>query len=146
MANTVTALSFANTFGEWVVATNNLIKENNDLAANDYIKSTGTLYLNETTQNSLQANGTVIIQKQLLVQGTGSSATVQNNLNVGSQLYLTNGSLSLVASGQILQALIANNITLGVSSRGMGSLEQRGNVMEVQDDFELCLVMMKTFC
>lgn len=40
-------------------------------------------------------------------------------------------------SGQILQALIANNITLGVSSRGMGSLEQRGNVMEVQDDFEL---------
>lgn len=40
-------------------------------------------------------------------------------------------------SGQILEALIKNNITLGVSSRGMGSLEQRGNVMEVQDDFEL---------
>jgi hypothetical protein len=40
-------------------------------------------------------------------------------------------------SGQILQALIYNNITIGVSSRGMGSLEQRGNVMEVQDDFEL---------
>jgi hypothetical protein len=40
-------------------------------------------------------------------------------------------------SGQILQALIHNNITIGVSSRGMGSLEQRGNVMEVQDDFEL---------
>ena len=40
-------------------------------------------------------------------------------------------------SGQILEALIKNNVTLGVSSRGMGSLEQRGNVMEVQDDFEL---------
>jgi len=40
-------------------------------------------------------------------------------------------------SGQILQALIHNNITVGVSSRGMGSLEQNGNVMEVQDDFEL---------
>ena len=40
-------------------------------------------------------------------------------------------------SGQILEALIKNNITLGVSSRGMGSLEQNGNVMEVQDDFEL---------
>jgi len=40
-------------------------------------------------------------------------------------------------SGQILKALIHNNITVGVSSRGMGSLEQRGNVMEVQDDFEL---------
>jgi hypothetical protein len=40
-------------------------------------------------------------------------------------------------SGQILEALIRNNVTLGVSSRGMGSLEQRGGVMEVQDDFEL---------
>lgn len=40
-------------------------------------------------------------------------------------------------SGQILEALIRNKVTLGVSSRGMGSLEQRGNVMEVQDDFEL---------
>ena len=116
MANTVTALSFANTFGEWVVATNNLIKENNDLAANDYIKSIGTLYLNETTQNSLQANGTVIIQKQLLVQGTGSSATVQNNLNVGSQLYLTNGSLSLVASGQ---ANVAGQINGQASDIGL---------------------------
>jgi hypothetical protein len=40
-------------------------------------------------------------------------------------------------SGQILEALILNNVTVGVSSRGMGSLEQNGNVMEVQDDFEL---------
>jgi hypothetical protein len=40
-------------------------------------------------------------------------------------------------SGQILKALIYNNITVGVSSRGMGTLEQNGNVMEVQDDFEL---------
>ena len=40
-------------------------------------------------------------------------------------------------SGNILNELIKNGVTVGVSSRGMGSLEQRGNVMEVQDDFEL---------
>ena len=40
-------------------------------------------------------------------------------------------------SGNILKALIENNITVGVSSRGMGSLEDRGGVLEVQDDFEL---------
>jgi hypothetical protein len=40
-------------------------------------------------------------------------------------------------SGQILEALIKNNVTLGVSSRGLGSLEQKGSVMEVQDDFSL---------
>ena len=40
-------------------------------------------------------------------------------------------------SGNILKALIDSGITVGVSSRGMGSLEQKGELMEVQDDFEL---------
>jgi hypothetical protein len=41
------------------------------------------------------------------------------------------------ASGNILKALIDNNVQVGVSSRGMGSLKSRGDIMEVQDDFEL---------
>ena len=40
-------------------------------------------------------------------------------------------------SGNILKELIKAGVTVGVSSRGMGSLEQRGEIMEVQDDFEL---------
>ena len=41
-------------------------------------------------------------------------------------------------SGNILKALIDNNVTVGVSSRGMGSLKQmKEGTMEVQDDFEL---------
>ena len=40
-------------------------------------------------------------------------------------------------SGNILKALIENGVTCGVSSRGMGSLKQVGETMEVQDDFEL---------
>jgi hypothetical protein len=40
-------------------------------------------------------------------------------------------------SGNILKALIENGITCGVSSRGMGSLQQRGEMLEVQDDFDL---------
>jgi hypothetical protein len=40
-------------------------------------------------------------------------------------------------SGNILKEIIKAGVTVGVSSRGMGSLEQNGNVMEVQDDFEL---------
>jgi len=40
-------------------------------------------------------------------------------------------------SGNILAALFQNNIPVGVSSRGMGSLKQMGEIMEVQDDFEL---------
>jgi hypothetical protein len=40
-------------------------------------------------------------------------------------------------SGNILKALFENKIPVGVSSRGMGSLRQMGDLMEVQDDFEL---------
>jgi hypothetical protein len=40
-------------------------------------------------------------------------------------------------SGNILKALIDNNVMVGVSSRGMGSLKQIGETLEVQDDFEL---------
>jgi len=41
-------------------------------------------------------------------------------------------------SGNILKELIKSGVTVGVSSRGMGSLEEnRQGVMEVQDDFEL---------
>jgi hypothetical protein len=41
-------------------------------------------------------------------------------------------------SGNILKALIGNNVQVGVSSRGMGSLKPLGEgTMEVQDDFSL---------
>ena len=40
-------------------------------------------------------------------------------------------------SGNILKELIKNWVSVGVSSRGMGSLQDMGGVMEVQDDFEL---------
>ena len=41
-------------------------------------------------------------------------------------------------SGNILKALIDNNVMVGVSSRGMGSLkEMNEGTLEVQDDFEL---------
>ena len=42
-------------------------------------------------------------------------------------------------AGRILKELFANDITVGVSSRGMGSVEDNLNegTLEVQDDFEL---------
>ena len=40
-------------------------------------------------------------------------------------------------SGNILRALIESGVSVAVSSRGMGSLENRDGVLEVQDDFDL---------
>jgi hypothetical protein len=41
-------------------------------------------------------------------------------------------------SGNIARELVKNNVRLGISSRGLGSVKQIGeNTVEVQDDFEL---------
>ena len=138
MANTVSILSYANTFGDWIVTTNALAKENNDLAANNYIKPTGTLYLNSPTLG-LQVANVAIIQGQLQVQGTGSSAYIQNNLRVDQQVYFTNTSLSLVASGQanvggLLLAKgsgtglnVSNNVIIGGNTTIAGFTSITGN-------------------
>jgi hypothetical protein len=99
MANTVSSLSYANTFGDWMVTTNYLVTENNILAKENYVKDSGTLYLSENSQTALQSNGNVIIQKVFSVQGIGSSASIQNNLDVQGQGYFSNGNLSLATTG-----------------------------------------------
>lgn len=43
-------------------------------------------------------------------------------------------------SGNIMRTLIENNVTIGLSTRGMGSLKQNGDVLEVQEDFELIAI------
>ena len=138
MANTISILSYANTFGDWIVTTNALAKENNDLAANNYIKPTGTLYLNSPTLG-LQVANVAIIQGQLQVQGTGSSAYIQNNLRVDQQVYFTNTTLSLVASGQanvggLLLAKgsgtglnVSNNVIIGGNTSIAGFTSITGN-------------------
>lgn len=40
-------------------------------------------------------------------------------------------------SGKILQTLVADGVKLGISSRGVGSTENRGDYQVVQDDFTL---------
>ena len=40
-------------------------------------------------------------------------------------------------SGKIIQSLIESGVTLGISSRGVGSTKNQGNTQIVQDDFQL---------
>ena len=124
MANTVSLLSYANTFGDWVVTTNALVRENNSLAANNYIKSTGTLYLSDPALG-LQVANVAIIAGQLQVQGIGSSAYIQNNLRVDTQVYFQNTILGLTNTGELISngrisasasgigLAVANNTTIG---------------------------------
>mgnify|MGYP003137815075 CR=1 FL=1 len=91
--------------------------------------------------NSLQV-GDMIYASPTVKQTNAKDfqADANNSLGIGSN-YLV-GILRKIEilptpSGNILKALIESGVTCGVSSRGMGSLEQRGEIMEVQDDFEL---------
>lgn len=52
------------------------------------------------------------------------------------EIFADSGDLG-TSSGRIAGALVRNGLIIGISSRGMGSLKQMGEVMEVQDDFEL---------
>jgi hypothetical protein len=56
---------------------------------------------------------------------------------VGDDVY---GEVEILSTpaGNILKELFRNGITIGISSRGMGSVQESGNgTVEVQDDFEL---------
>jgi hypothetical protein len=124
MANTVSIISLANTFGDWVSTTVSLARENNDLAANNYYKTTGTIFLNDPTLG-LQVGKDAIVGGAFQVQGTGSSAYVQNDLRVDKQIISTNTSNGIYAVGPIttlsrifangsgLGLYVANNVTFG---------------------------------
>ena len=60
-----------------------------------------------------------------------------NNMHWDGQKVLGTIEILPTPSGNILKALFTNNVPVGISSRGMGSLKQMGEVAEVQDDFEL---------
>ena len=123
MANTVNILGYANTFGDWIVATNADSNEINSIGKYDWTKDSGTLYLNGTGTGLSVANNT-IISGQLLVTGTSSSATIDNNLTVGKQVYFTNTTQTLTASG-----LIYANGTVYAGNTGTGLAVSNNTVM-----------------
>ncbi len=122
MANQVTPLSLANTFGNWLVTTNQVLAETNDLGANNYTKNTGSFIIN-STGTGLQVANDAIIQGSFQVIGTGSSAIVQNNLTVSGQIRAANtttnpsGALGLRVDGT---ANIANLNITGAGVDGAG--------------------------
>jgi hypothetical protein len=138
MANTVSILSYANTFGDWVTTTNALTKENNDIAANNYTKPTGTLYLNDPSLGLQVANVAYVAGEM-----RAAAAKVYGNLTVDTQVYFSNTILGLTNSGQanidgLLLAqgpgtglYVANNATVA-GMLAVGGLETVGNTLTVE--------------
>lgn len=140
MANTVSILSYGNTFGELVTTLNSLSIENNAIAANNYTKSTGTVFLNDPTLG-LQVANNAVIQGGLNVQGVGSYGYIQNNLRVDQQVYFTNNVIGLTNFGQanVYGLLFANasgnsiistnNVTVGGNTFITGNIYSANNLV-----------------
>ena len=132
--------------------TENVNKENGNLivegilATAEVKNGNGRYYKKELWDREMEKYDQLVKERRSMGELDHPESTVINLKNVshivtgynwdGDQLM---GTIEILPtpSGNILKELIKNGITVGVSSRGMGSLEQNGSVMEVQDDFEL---------
>ena len=132
--------------------TENVNKENGNLmvegilATAEVKNGNGRYYKKELWDREMEKYDQLVKERRSMGELDHPESTVINLKNVshlvtdygwdGDQLM---GKIEILPtpSGNILKELIKNGVTVGVSSRGMGSLEQNGSVMEVQDDFEL---------
>ena len=132
--------------------TENINKENGNLmvegilATAEVKNGNGRYYSKELWNREMEKYKDLIEQRRSMGELDHPESTVVNLKNVSHLItdYYWDGDNVMgkieilpTPSGNILKELIKNGITVGVSSRGMGSLEQRGDIMEVQDDFEL---------
>ena len=116
------------------------------LATAEVKNGNGRYYKKELWDREMEKYDQVIKERRSMGELDHPESTVINLKNVSHLVIDYNwdgdklmGKIEILPtpSGNILKELIKNGVTVGVSSRGMGSLEQNGNVMEVQDDFEL---------
>jgi|TARA_B100000282_G_scaffold25643_1_gene16755 hypothetical protein len=132
--------------------TENVNRENGNLmvegilATAEVKNGNGRYYKKELWDREMEKYDQLVQERRSMGELDHPESTVINLKNVshlvtdynwdGDQLM---GKIEILPtpSGNILKELIKNGVTVGVSSRGMGSLEQNGSVMEVQDDFEL---------
>jgi hypothetical protein len=71
-----------------------------------------------------------------VVELKNASHTVREAYMDGDIVYGTVEILN-TPSGKLLQSLVESGITLGISSRGVGSTKSKGDMQIVQDDFQL---------
>ena len=116
------------------------------LATCEVKNGNGRYYSRELWQREMEKYKELIDQNRAVGELDHPEDSVVNLKNVSHNIIDYNwdgdnimGKIEILPtpSGNILKALIESGITVGVSSRGMGSLKPMGEVQEVQDDFQL---------
>ena len=111
-------LSLANTFGEWVNITNDVVSSVNDLYENNFTKTSGTLFLNDVTTGLSVSNNSLF---NGLVEVSSSGSIVSYGLIEGKDsLVLSNTSSNkVVLTANGIVSLIGPNTTLQVSNNAV---------------------------
>ena len=125
MANTVQVLSYANTFGDWIVVTDSLVTEVNNLSKGNYTKDAGLLTL-AGSGTGLQVSNNALIQGNLVIQGTGTALSVTHDAIIsGNLVVLGNTTFSgyeIDMQDITSNTIHANTATINVALRGTNSL------------------------
>lgn len=115
MANTVSVLSYANTFGDWMINTNDIANELNRLSKGTYTME-GTLVLNGSGVG-LQVSNTALFTGNVLMTGPGTSLQVTNSANVGNDL-------------TVADTITGNNLVITSSVGGTAILQFRQRILD----------------
>lgn len=134
MATPIQQITYSNTFTQWMVATNSTVTEVNTLAASDYYKNGGTLYLNSSgtglfvSNNSTFTGNTVItgsaskyFQSDVPVRFT-STLNLTGVLTANLVSFNAISANTISANGNALFGLNAANLAFGtVNTARLGS-------------------------
>ena len=141
-----TSLSKPQSFTEGLKSKRGLPIVEGILATCEVKNGNGRYYSRELWEREMEAYKNLIDENRVMGELDHPEDSVVNLKNVSHNItdYWWDGDNVMgkieilpTPSGNILKALIENGITVGVSSRGMGSLKPMGEVQEVQDDFQL---------
>jgi len=116
MANTISILSYANTFGDLIVNTNELAQEIDNLGKGNYTKDTGLLTLNGSGYG-LQVSNNALFSGNVVISGTGTALQVSHDA---------------IFSGNVT---ILGNTTIGLQEIDFGDIQSNtihANVATIQ--------------
>jgi hypothetical protein len=130
MANTIPILSLTNTFGDLLTQQNRQAVELNNLAANNYTKDTGTLFLNGSgtglsvtaaallgsgiVSGTLSVGGSISAVSNVFINGAGNGLEVANNSLLRGNVVTNNLSANNIIRANTFNAagnVFANDIT-----------------------------------
>ena len=107
----------------------------------------GRIYPKEVIQNEVKRYNKEFVQKDRAFGELGHPEGPTINLDKVSHMiekleedgnnFVGRAKILSTPNGQIVKNLIDDGAKLGVSSRGLGSLESKGNAQYVKDDFQL---------